>query len=30
MGTLYQLSIIIGILMSYSINYVLRNIGTTN
>jgi SP family arabinose:H+ symporter-like MFS transporter len=30
MGTLYQMSIIIGILMSYTINYTLRNIGSTN
>jgi sugar porter (SP) family MFS transporter len=30
MGTLYQLSIIIGILMSYTINYLLRNIGPDN
>jgi SP family arabinose:H+ symporter-like MFS transporter len=30
MGTLYQMSIIIGILLSYTINYTLRNIGSTN
>jgi len=30
MGTLYQMSIIIGILLSYTINYALRNIGSTN
>lgn len=30
MGTLYQMSIIIGILTSYSINYLLRNSGTNN
>ena len=30
MGTLYQLSIVIGILISYCINYLLRNTGTSN
>lgn len=30
MGALYQLSIIIGILMSYAINYLLRNTGPAN
>jgi sugar porter (SP) family MFS transporter len=30
MGTLYQLSIIIGILMSYLINYLLRDAGPDN
>lgn len=30
MGTLYQLSIIIGILISYGINYLLRNTGENN
>jgi SP family arabinose:H+ symporter-like MFS transporter len=30
MGTLYQLSIVIGVLMSYSINYLLRNAGADN
>ena len=30
MGTLYQLSIITGILMSYCINYLLRNAGAAN
>ena len=30
MGTLYQLSIVVGILMSYCINYMLRNAGTAN
>jgi SP family arabinose:H+ symporter-like MFS transporter len=30
MGTLYQLSIVVGILMSYCINYALRNAGGTN
>ena len=30
MGTLYQLSIVIGILMSYCINYLLRNAGAAN
>ena len=30
LGTLYQLSIIIGILMSYTINYTLRNSGPEN
>ena len=30
LGTLYQLSIIIGILMSYTINYALRNSGPAN
>ncbi len=30
MGTLYQMSIVIGILISYCINYLLRNIGPAN
>ncbi len=30
MGTFYQLSIVIGILISYGINYLLRNSGTDN
>jgi sugar porter (SP) family MFS transporter len=30
MGTLYQLSIVIGVLMSFSINYLLRNAGAAN
>lgn len=30
LGTLYQLSIVIGILMSYCINYLLRDIGPEN
>ncbi len=30
MGTLYQMSIVIGILISYCINYLLRNIGPNN
>jgi sugar porter (SP) family MFS transporter len=30
MGTLYQLSIIIGIIVSYAINYLLRNTGANN
>jgi MFS transporter, SP family, arabinose:H+ symporter len=30
MGTLYQLSIVIGILLSYCINYALRNAGEAN
>ncbi len=30
MGTLYQLSIVIGVLMSYCINYLLRNAGASN
>jgi len=30
MGTFYQLSIIIGILISYGINYMLRNTGVNN
>jgi SP family arabinose:H+ symporter-like MFS transporter len=30
MGTLYQMSIVIGILISYCINYLLRDIGPTN
>ncbi len=30
MGALYQLSIILGILISYAINYLLRNVGTSN
>ncbi len=30
LGALYQLSIILGILMSYTINYLLRNIGQSN
>jgi len=30
MGTLYQLSIVVGILMSYCINYMLRNTGAAN
>ena len=29
-GTLYQLSIVIGILISYGINYLLRNTGVNN
>ena len=30
MGTLYQLSIITGVIISYGINYLLRNTGTNN
>ncbi len=30
MGALYQFSIILGILISYAINYLLRNIGDSN
>jgi MFS transporter, SP family, arabinose:H+ symporter len=30
MGTLYQMSIIVGILVSYGINYLLRNTGANN
>lgn len=30
MGTLYQMSIVTGILISYTINYLLRNVGTAN
>jgi SP family arabinose:H+ symporter-like MFS transporter len=30
MGTLYQLSIVVGVLMSYCINYLLRNAGASN
>jgi SP family arabinose:H+ symporter-like MFS transporter len=30
MGTLYQLSIVVGILLSYAINYLLRNAGASN
>jgi SP family arabinose:H+ symporter-like MFS transporter len=30
MGTLYQLAIVIGILVSYSVNYLLRDIGPWN
>jgi MFS transporter, SP family, arabinose:H+ symporter len=30
MGTLYQMSIVIGILISYCINYLLRDIGPAN
>jgi MFS transporter, SP family, arabinose:H+ symporter len=30
MGALYQFSIILGILMSYAINYLLRNAGSSN
>jgi SP family arabinose:H+ symporter-like MFS transporter len=30
MGTMYQMSIIIGIIISYGINYLLRNTGTNN
>lgn len=30
MGTLYQLSIVTGILVSYAINYLLRNVGPAN
>ena len=30
MGTLYQLSIVVGVLVSYCINYLLRNAGTAN
>jgi SP family arabinose:H+ symporter-like MFS transporter len=30
MGALYQMSIVVGVLMSYSINYLLRNAGTAN
>src|SRR5580765_3323205 len=30
LGTLYQMSIIVGIIISYGINYVLRNTGANN
>lgn len=30
MGTLYQLSIVVGIIVSYSLNYLLRNTGVNN
>jgi sugar porter (SP) family MFS transporter len=30
MGTLYQLSIVVGVLVSYCINYLLRNAGAAN
>ncbi len=30
MGTLYQLSIVVGVLVSYSINYLLRDAGAAN
>lgn len=30
LGTFYQMSIIIGIILSYAINYLLRNTGTDN
>ncbi|MGD0497051.1 MAG: sugar porter family MFS transporter [Bryobacteraceae bacterium] len=30
MGTLYQLSIVVGVLISYCINYLLRNAGAAN
>jgi sugar porter (SP) family MFS transporter len=30
MGTLYQLSIVVGILISYCINYLMRNAGAAN
>ena len=30
MGTLYQISIVVGIIVSYGINYLLRNIGPSN
>lgn len=30
LGTLYQLSIVVGIIVSYSINFLLRNTGTNN
>lgn len=30
MGTLYQMSIVIGILISYAINYLLRDVGAEN
>ena len=30
MGTLYQMSIVTGILMSYAINYLLRDVGSAN
>ena len=30
MGTLYQMSIVIGILISYAINYLLRDVGPDN
>lgn len=30
MGTLYQMSIVVGILFSYCINYLLRNVGDAN
>ncbi|MGD0733243.1 MAG: sugar porter family MFS transporter [Terracidiphilus sp.] len=30
MGTMYQLSIVIGIIVSYGINYLLRNTGVNN
>jgi len=29
MGTLYQMSIVTGILVSYCINYLLRDLGPT-
>lgn len=30
MGTLYQMSIVVGVIVSYGINYLLRNSGTNN
>jgi sugar porter (SP) family MFS transporter len=30
MGSLYQLSIVVGVLISYTINYLLRNLGTAS
>lgn len=30
MGTLYQMSIVVGVIVSYGINYLLRNSGTDN
>jgi MFS transporter, SP family, arabinose:H+ symporter len=30
MGTLYQISIVIGIIVSYGINFLLRNVGESN
>jgi SP family arabinose:H+ symporter-like MFS transporter len=30
LGTLYQMSIVVGIIASYGINYLLRNVGTGN
>ena len=30
MGTLYQMSIVTGILISYAINYLLRGVGPAN